>query len=169
MIIRGVKTILILLGIFISIAAIQAGYEISYRLIFGKASYSSEAAFQIPKTEAEIILERRAIHLFLAEYERTLILRAAEKEVLRQEVAVDSGGYSRMNLYEISPTEYFLSGDFSEDRYELNVARGEINKAVLENKSSTAKFIGAFDRDEKRVWRFISASERPEQKSKLEK
>jgi len=166
---RIIKWMLIVLGFLITIAAIQVGYETSYRLIFGKASYSTKAIFQVPQTNVEIILERRAIHLFLAEYERTLILRVDGKEVLRKEVAADSGGYSRMNVYQISPAEYFLSGDISHDKYELDITWLKINLIVLIEKLTSAKFIGAFDIDEKRIWRFISADERIEQKSKFEK
>ncbi|MBA3694766.1 MAG: hypothetical protein H0X15_04880 [Acidobacteria bacterium] len=166
---RFVKTTILFLGLFILIGAIQVGCETSYRLIFGKASYSTKAIFQIPQTNVEIILERRAIHLFLAEYERTLILRVDGKEVLRQEGATDSGGYSRMNVYEISPTEYFLSGDISYDKHELDIMRLKINSVVLIEKPTSAKFIGAFDIDEKRIWRFITTDERVEQKSKFKK
>ena len=166
---RVIKWMLIVLGFLITIAAIQVGYETSFRLIFGKASYSTKAMFQVPQTSVEIILERRAIHLFLAEYERTLILNLDGKEVLRRAIAIDTGGYSRINVYQISPTEYFLSGDLSHDKYELNITQRKLNSAMSTEKPSSTKFIGAFDVDEKRNWRFISADERIEQKSKFEK
>lgn len=166
---RIIKWVLIVLGFLITIAAIQVGYETSYRLIFGKASYSTKAILQVPQTSVEIILERRAIHLFLAEYERTLVLRVDGKEVLRKVVAADSGGYSRMNVYQISPSEYFLSGDISFDKYELDITRQKLNSIISTEKPSSTKFVGAFDVDEKRSWRFISAGERREQRSKFEK
>lgn len=150
------------------VGVIQLGYEISYRMIFGKASYATEAVFRVPRTNIEIILERRAIHLFLAEYERTLVLRVDEKEVLRKEVAADSGGYSRMNVYQISPAEYFLIGDMEFDRHVLDITRQKLNSIISAEKPSSAKFVGAFDIDEKRSWHFITVTEREEQKSKFE-
>jgi len=84
-------------------------------------------------------------------------------------VAADSGGYSRMNVYQISPSEYFLSGDISFDKYELDITRQKLNSIISTEKPSSTKFVGAFDVDEKRNWRFISAGERREQRSKFEK
>jgi hypothetical protein len=143
-------------------------YDPLHILIFGKSSHATEAVFKVPQTQIEIILERRAAHLFLAEYDRTLVLRANGKEILREEAAGDSGGYSRMNVYQISPTEFFLSGDFSHDRFRLTTTMPELKPVILEEKPTTANFIGAFDGDEKKRWRFIPVSERLEQKSKIE-
>lgn len=154
--------ILVAMGLFAKCA-----YDSSDRIIYGRASYSLNALYKLPNMKAEIILDRRHAHLFLAEYERTLILRVDGKEVLREEVAFDTGGYSRMNIYQISPIEYFLSGDLDFDKYHLNIIQPKINRVFLEEKPSTGKFVGAFDKDEKRNWRFITASERDEQKSKL--
>ena len=164
---RGVKTISVLLGIFVSIAVIQVGYEISHQLIFGKASYSSEAVFKVPNTNVEIILERRVIHLFLAEYERAIILRIGGNEIFHQKAAADSGGYSQMNVYQISPTEFLLSG--ASDNYELDVAERKINSDVSMKKLTNVKFTGVFDADEKHVWRFIRADEREEKRNGLKK
>ncbi len=166
---RVIKIIGLVFGLFIMLGVLQSAYEISYRLIFGKTSYSTEAVFKVPQSTVEIVLERRCIHLFLAEYERTLVLQADGKEVLRQKAADDSGGYSRMNVFQVSSTEYFLRGEMDFDKHELDIKRLKINSgSLLENPTST-KFVGAFDSDEKREWRFISADERSEQPNKLEK
>ena len=166
---RVIKVTGLLFALFITLGVLQSAYEISYRLIFSKASYSTEAVFRVPQTDIEIILERRCIHLFLAEYERTLVLRVDGKEVLRQKAAEDSGGYSRMNVYEISPNDYLLKGEMGFDKHELNIERRKINSSSLLEKPVGAQFIGAFDFDGKRKWRFISADERAEQPSKIEK
>lgn len=73
-----------------------------------------------------------------------------------------------MNVYQISPTEYFLSGDMEFDRCELDITRQKLNSIISAEKSSSAKFFGAFDIDEKRSWRFVTTTERGEQKSQLE-
>jgi hypothetical protein len=164
---KVLKVLLWTILLFVLISFAQCSYELSYQIIFGKASYSTKATYKLPETDVEIVLERRAIHLFLAEYERTLILRVDGKEVLRQEAAGDSGGYCRMNVYQISPNEYFLSGDISHDKYELDVIRQKITSATLKEKPPDAKFVGAFDTDEKRHLRFIPATEREEQKNKI--
>lgn len=146
----------------------QCSYEISYQMLFGKASYSTEAVYELPGKNIEIILERRCIHLFLAEYERTLVLRVGGKEVLRQKAADDSGGYCRMSIYKVTPNEYFLSGELEFDRYELNIAEQKIILDYPQEKPRNAEFVGVFDNDEEKDWRFISATEREEQKSKIQ-
>jgi 5-enolpyruvylshikimate-3-phosphate synthase len=163
----GKLLLLILVSIFAA-GVLDIAYEGFHRLVLGRSSYSTEAFYSIPGTSVEIILERRAIHLFLAEYERTLVIQIGTKELIRKEVAVDTGGYSRMNVYQTSPTEYYLSGDLSFDRYFLDVAKVSFREAGLNTKPLSAKFIGAFDRDEEMGWRFISARERGEQKNKTQ-
>ena len=158
---------LFVLAIF-AVGLLDIAYEGVYRLILGKASYSSEAIYKVPATSVEIILERRAIHLFLAEYERTLVLRVGKNELFRKEVAVDTGGYSRMNVYRTSPNKYYLKGDLSFDRYFLDVAKQSFSDAGLDPKPMNATFVGSFDRDEERGWRFIPASERREQTNRNE-
>ncbi len=161
------KIALLIFGFLIAINALNLGYETAYRLVYGKASFSTEAVFRTSNSKTEIVLARRAAHLFLAEYERTLILRVKGKDVLQTEVAFDTGGYSRMNVYQISATEYFLSGAVSSDNYRLNVKRQEIVPAELEEKPLQTEFVGAFDKDRNSYWRFILASEREELKTKL--
>lgn len=142
-------------------------YEPMYRGIFGKASYSTEAVFRVPGSAVEIVLDRRCIHLFLAEYERTLIVRIGTGEMLRRPVAVDTGGYSRMNVYQVSPTDFFLQGELSFDRYLLETSAAALTDAVLKEKPVESRFVGAFDRDEN-GWRFIPAHEREEQKPRMQ-
>ncbi len=116
---RPAKLLLPFVLSILLIVSLDIVYESFHRIVLGKSSYSTEAIYKIPNTSVEIVLERRAIHLFLAEYERILLLRIGKKEIIRQEVAADSGGYSRMNIYLISPSEYFLSGDISHDKFYL--------------------------------------------------
>jgi hypothetical protein len=163
----GKLLLIIVLSIFAA-EVLNIAYEGFHRLVSGRSSYSTEAYYKIPGTSVEIILERRAIHLFLAEYERTLVVRIGKRESIRKKVAEDSGGYCRMNVYQISPTEYFLSGDLSFDRYFLDIAKATFSDAGLEPNPTNAKFVGAFDSDEERVWRFIPVSERQEKKNKTQ-
>ena len=132
---------------------------------YQESDFSSEAIFRVPDSSFDIILERRNIHLFLAEYERTLVLRLNGKEVVRQGAAEDTGGYSRMNVFQLSDHEYFLVGEFSFDTYFLDLSRTSLTR--LERRDNAlGSFVGSFDRDEK-GWRFIPVSEREIQKNLL--
>src|SRR5688500_761182 len=105
----------LLLSIILLVAIVGVG---TARIdLYKEGSHSSEAIFKLPNSSIEVVLERRNIHLFLPEYERTLVLRVNGTEVHRLGAAVDTGGYSRMNVHRKSSHEYFLSGELSFDRY----------------------------------------------------
>ena len=125
---------------------------------FGLGSTRSpgEAMYRIPGSTSEIVLERRGIHLFLAEYQRTLILRSQGEELLRIAAAVDTGGMSRMEIYRISRSAFYLSGAHSSDRYVLDTQGPAVGRHVFSGVPAAAQFVGAFDRDD-RGWRFIAS------------
>ena len=158
---RVERLVIVILGALTLAAVLNDLDEIGYRLFYGKSSYASEAVFPINGTSSELVLSRRAIHLFLAEYERTLILRDHGEEIFRFVVAGDSGGLSRLNIYQTDRVEFYLAGDRNSDRYIVNTFRPAISRELLGEKPTSARFLGAFDRDEL-GWRFIPASEREE-------
>ena len=153
---RGRRDLLITGWLLILLGLADIGFEPAYRLVFGKASYSTEAAFPVPGSGLELVLERRCIHLFLAEYERTLVLRDEDGELLRLTVAVDTGGYSRMRVYRVSASQFFLQGDLDFDRYLLDISKPSVAREIYTERPPNAMFIGSFDRDED-GWRFIQA------------
>jgi hypothetical protein len=141
--------------IFLGLA--DLGFEPAYRLDFGHASYSTEAVFRLPDSRLELVVDRRCIHLFLAEYERTLVLRDKERDVLRLAVAVDTGSYSGMRVYRVSASQFFLQGDLDFDRYLLDISKPSVARETSTELPPHAQLIGTFDRDEK-GWRFIFAN-----------
>ncbi len=146
------------LGIMVTMAG--DGYDRIHFLYNGNSRVAAEAIYQIPGTNEEIVLKRRIAHLFLAEYDRELVFRIGEREFARKTVAADTGGYSKMNVYRTSPTTYFLCGEMSFDAYSLDAKARSIMSVGFEEKPSEAIYVGVFDNDENRRWRFISASER---------
>ncbi len=120
------------------------------------------AAFRVISPQASILtvaIEREPTHLFLAEYERYLILSIDGIEKQRIEMFDDTGGYSRTDVFQTSATQYVLRG--FDDRYQLDLVRQSVSPAQTFDKKN-AKFVGSFDVDDDRVWRFILATERPE-------
>ena len=136
-------------------------YETAYRMVVGKASYSREAVFAIDGTSKVLSLDRRATHVFLAEYERTLVFCDRGEEIFRFAAAGTAEDLSRMNVYQIDKFNLYLAGDHSSDRYIVNTLGPAISREILGEMPTGAKFVGAFDRDE-HGWRFISVSERAE-------
>lgn len=116
------------------------------------------AAFHVPDTRADITVERRASNPPHPEYARRIILRVAGRTAARVEMGGDTGGYGRANLYHLGGPVYLLrdAGDsYTVDVDRHTVARGPARRAG-------GRFLGAFDQDESRRWRFIPAAERPE-------
>ena len=153
---RGSQGLMITGWLLILLGLADIGFEPAYRLAFGKASYSTEAVFDIPGSTLELVLDRRCIHVFLAEYERTLVLRDEDGDLLRLAVAVDTGGYSRMRVYRVSASQFFLQGDLDFDRYLLDISKPSVGREIAAERPPDAQLIGSFDRDEE-GWRFISA------------
>lgn len=156
---------LIHLQILISIA--EVGYDRLHRFNHGRSRFAVKAVYQIPGTYEEIALERRAAHLFLAEYDRELVFRIGGREFARKTTAADTGGYCKMKVYRTSPTNYFLCGELSHDAYILDVTDRSIRNVGYEERFFRATYIGVFDNDENGPWRFIAANQRAEEKDKL--
>lgn len=164
------KAGLIVLAVFhleMMITMAEVGYDRMHLFYYGKSAYASEAVYQIPGTYEEIVVERRAAHLFLAEYDRELIFRIGDREFARKTAAADSGGYCKMKVYQISPTHYFLCGEMGSDAYILDAPGGSIRNASDEERFSRTSYIGVFDKDEDGPWRFIAASQQADEKDIL--
>ena len=100
------------------------------------------------------------MHLFLAEYERVLVLERDGREVARHPMFPDTGGYSRTNAYDLGRSRTLLLSAF--DAYVLDYDRGEIQTVERNGAKADGTYVGAFDTDDGGHWRFIAASERPE-------
>jgi hypothetical protein len=103
------------------------------------------------------------MHPYLAEYKRRAILLVAERVELSQELFPDTGGYSRVNLYRLSPDRYYVA-TFGNEDYSLDIAEGrlEVVRTQAHIAPSGAEFVGAFDWRRNSGWGFVPQSERPE-------
>jgi hypothetical protein len=164
---RAGLIVLALIHLEIVITIAEAGYDRIHLFYFGKSRFAVEAVYQIPGTYEEIVVERRAAHPFLAEYDRELIFRIGVREFARMTTAADSGGYCKMKLYSTSPSNYLLCGELSHDAYILDVTGRRIRDVGYEERFFRPTYIGVFDNDENGSWRFISANQRAEEKDKL--
>ena len=71
----------------------------------------------------------------------------------------DTGGYSRTNIFKVSESIYLLQD--MNDLYELNVVQRRLRKVEYGELIPREKvFVGVFDVDDSKVWRFIPAKER---------
>ena len=145
--------------LFILVGVFDISHNYVVKLVTGKSLYSSRAYYKVPTTGFTVVLERRAIHLFLAEYERTLRIYSGSREIVTRRLSDDSGGYSKVNVYG-TPAKELVFRDLWET-YVLDSSGTMLRRSALDEQVEPKKFLGAFDRDEK-GWRFVPAIERSE-------
>lgn len=131
--------------------------------VFGGASY--EAYYALPGSRYRIEVSLSQMHPYLAEYNRELRVRSADRE-RRSELFPDTGGYARANLYR-TPQSTFVVRTMGNHEYVIDGDSGDIVELPHmvqcgEGGPPDALFLGAFDFDGTRQWRFITAIEREE-------
>jgi hypothetical protein len=120
----------------------------------------SSASLPIAGTNASLRLERVCIHDFLAEYDRYLVLIVGGIAVTRTQISTDTGGRSRANVFFRKADSVLVLQDWM-GRHVINVARSSISEVGFEcAEPEGSVFVGAFDVDETKGWRFIPAAER---------
>jgi hypothetical protein len=157
-ILRRVIFILVI-GLTVLVAAPFLLMALNYAMVVTGA-HDDEAVAVLPGDAEAIIVRRRPIwHPFLGnEFYRTLIVRRGNDEILRAELAVDTGGYPEMQLYELEPGTLLLihvSGCERIDRARASVQT--IFSTAQSNKMSGSRLIGTFNEDEQRRLRFFAA------------
>ncbi len=108
-----------------------------------------------------IQIRRVHIHAFLAEYDRFLALKVDDKTAAELQIATDTGGYSRANVYSTNSPNIFIVEDLM-GFYEVDTAKKQIIKLYSYPCKNPEEyiFIGAFDTDDSKQWQFISALKR---------
>ncbi len=120
----------------------------------------SSASLRIAGANASLQLERVCIHDFLAEYDRHLALNVGGSLVAQVQISTDTGGMSRANVFFREADSMLIVQDRM-GRYEVDVARRSIRQVSQEcGNPKGSVFVGAFDVDESKGWRFILAAER---------
>jgi hypothetical protein len=108
----------------------------------------------------QLRLDRVGTHRFLAEYDRFLILDIFGEPKTTFQIASDTGGYSRANVF-FRATDSVLVVQDAMGRYEVDASRASIVKGTDGcGVPKDTVFVGAFDVDQSERWRFIAATER---------
>jgi hypothetical protein len=132
-----------------------------FLLVIGAAACAEApqiAKYSVHASDGTVLLERKRAHGGLAEYQRSASLLVGSQPVARVTLFVDTGGYSRTNLYRLSETRLLLRD--AEASYVIDVVAKTITKD--ESRRKAGAFLGSFDVDASREWRFVPAAERPE-------
>lgn len=109
----------------------------------------------------KITIKLKKDHLYLPEYERYLTVEMNGKK-LKHKMFTDTGGYTRVNLYQTQFNKYIIRGYFN--TYIINTKKFTIKEESnrsLENGNYLGGFIWA---PKYEVWKFVSANKLSERK-----
>jgi hypothetical protein len=132
-------------------------------LVFGGTSY--EAWHALPGSRYRLVISLAQMHPYLAEYERELRVEGNGRATTLH-LFPDTGGYALVNVYSVSPSSFVLR-TMGNDEYVIDSQSGQVQQRRHLSECDgpgprNAAFLGAFDFDTARRWRFISADERAE-------
>jgi hypothetical protein len=119
-----------------------------------------EASLKLADSASELIVQIEPMHPYLAEYRRSLVLQKKGVPDQRIEMFPDTGGYLRTQLYRLPDGTLLVSGFF--DAFRLDPVKHSI-VPYNETVTHAGVYLGAFDDTAKHEWRFIDASQSPEQ------
>lgn len=120
-----------------------------------------EASTRLPGTAFKLVARLEPSHLFLREYRRSLVLREDGVSDQRIEMEMDTGGYSRSQLYQLPDGRFVILG-FSDSAY-IDPARHTLGTGACGTRDQL-KYLGAFDFTADREWKFIPADQSPEKR-----
>lgn len=120
-------------------------------------SATQSASVTEPTSGATVIIELEPAHPYLAEYNRTLIVRKDGLREGRYELSRDTGGYAAANLYACS--ENFLMLDSYSEFVVVDTSTGQISAGKC---PGTLTYVGVFDGGGSKPWQFFPAAQRPE-------
>ena len=122
---------------------------------------TASAIYRVPEFSMTIRVQLQPMHRWLAEYHRTLITDDGSREVSRTLLPDDTGGYLRINVYRLDSNTVVLMDSFG--TYAIDLRTGAVAKDAVRRREGA--FLGAFDKDQSRTFRFIAAAERAEQRT----
>lgn len=110
---------------------------------------------------AQVKLRFTPAHLYLAEYERSVVFTNREGRSLSAELFPDTGGYARSQLYEGRDGKLYLAGHFDVAVLDPSAASISVGSHDV---PAGSKYLGAIDFVSKFGLRFLSPAESPEQR-----
>lgn len=125
-------------------------------LCISACSTADHTASYMINDEAKLKVQLKAIHPYLAEYERTVVLVRKGKPIVRKIMMLDSGGYSAGNLYDCGSGVFMLKGYF--DTWRIDGVAGKI----WEGDCDDPVYLGVFEGGGSVPWQFHGADLRQE-------
>jgi len=114
-----------------------------------------EATFALPDTSDRIVARISPSHPYLAEYERSIELIGRNGQSVRARLFPDTGGYRRTQIYRGSDGSYYAKGFFDVARLDPTATSITMTESVPVDST----YLGAFDADASKTWRFLTPEE----------
>lgn len=119
------------------------------------------AEFDFPSAGLRVSLTRLATHPFLSRYRLTLRIEGPKGCSATEDLFPDTGYAGRRNVYQQQPSGAItVLGQY--DARVFDPASCSIRLVEFQSLVGQATFLGAFDVDAQKRWRFLDASVRPE-------
>lgn len=119
-----------------------------------------DASVRLVPSGGVVTIHIQPSHPYLAEYDRTLVFHQDGVPDHAVDMFPDTGGYLRTQLYLLPDKTLLVTGFF--DAFQID----PVHHTTVEYTKTGAHdgvYLGAFDRDAHRVWRFITANQSAEQ------
>ncbi|CBK40896.1 conserved exported protein of unknown function [Nitrospira defluvii] len=118
------------------------------------------AEFDLPSAGLRLNLTRLATHPFLSRYRLTLRIEGPRGCSATAELFPDTGYAGRRNVYQQPSGLITVLGQY--DARVFDPANCSLRLVEFQSLVGQATFLGAFDVDAQKRWRFLDASVRPE-------
>lgn len=119
------------------------------------------ASTEIPGTGLRLILVRVATDPFLSRHNLAMTVERTGGCAETVELFPDTGRTSRRNVYVTAKAQVYVVGQF--DARVIDARECRVTLSEFRHLDREVIFVGAFDEDAEERWRFLPASERPEQ------
>ena len=118
------------------------------------------AEVDLPTVEIHVAITRTATHPFLARYRLTLQAEGPQGCIGTAELFPDTGYVGRRNLYQQGSDAILVLGE-----YDARVIEGKsctVRLVEFQSLGGQGTFLGSFDVDSQKRWRYLPAAERAE-------
>jgi len=119
------------------------------------------AVAEVSSLNLVVTVTRVATHPFLARYNLSMTTTAAAGCSATSALFPDTGGVSRRNVYAGTTGLLYMVGQYDVRVFDKN--RCAIELRELHSLENRLDYLGTFDIDRERRWKFFSAAARPEQ------
>lgn len=118
------------------------------------------ASADIPSARLRLTIVRMATDAFLQRFNLTMNIRGTEGCSSSTELFPDTGYAGRRNVYQAAKGMVYVVGQFDARVIDSQTCRTRLSE--FRHLDRDVVFLGSFDQDEEKRWRYFSSAQRPE-------